>query len=91
MKVEHNCLEKIRTEFLSTGIFKDHKDKYVKFEKELTSYNGDKTIKTTGQGILAGFYFNTKNGLRREKKIKTFIPHRFCPFCGISYDKLFEE
>jgi hypothetical protein len=86
---QHNCLEIVRANILESGVLKDYKDKYVKFEKELTSY-GDNDVKhiTTGQGFTAGYYFNTKTGLRRSKTFKSFVAHRYCPFCGKEYGKL---
>lgn len=90
---EHNCIDRVRKEFIVDYELTDDDFLSVRFDMSRLKITGDKegTFRT-GQTVNVSYQKVNKNGSRsqRETKFDGFALHQFCPWCGIDYDILNE-
>lgn len=51
----------------------------------------NETILRTGQKIEIVTEGLNKKGIKKENRLKSFLTHNYCPFCGKSYEDINKE
>lgn len=77
------CLETIRK-----NIIQNEKANYVRIDCStilVRLENGKEIENATGQRIEIGYNHIKRDGSTQKKERKSFITHKFCPFCGKKY------
>lgn len=78
------CIEEIRQ-----NLIESLNANYVRIDMSTISVtdNEGKRIKEdiTGQRIEVGYNHVKRDGGIQKKERKSFVAHRFCPFCGVEY------
>lgn len=84
---KHDCISKERAEIMKES----PSVTYVRFDcATIKTFSGGSEIEDqdekTGQRIWIGYKKKNKQGVEVQKETKTFITHKFCPFCGKKYN-----
>lgn len=77
----HKCVDKLRKKMMAES----KSVKWIRFDlSDITTGDGKKSG-MTGQRIEYGYTHKKKDGTEVEKQEKSFVTHKFCPFCGKKY------
>lgn len=82
MNNDHNCIEKTREQIIAA----DPSIQHVEFElARIGSLSGSAKPYKTGQSLYLHQQKVKKDGTVTQKRIKSFVSHDYCPFCGEKY------
>lgn len=85
METNHNCIGKIREKMIT----ETPSINYIRFDlSRIESFKNNKSngIRKTGTNIWIGIEKVNKNGDKKIVEKKSFITHKYCPWCGEKYE-----
>lgn len=83
MSKNHDCIAELRKQMMQA----DERLKWVRFDlSTIVDADARNPEYKTGQRIEYGYVHTKKDGSKVEKQEKSFITHKYCPFCGKKYE-----
>lgn len=77
----HDCISKVRKELMNAN----PKIKTIHFELSTIANADGSKQGMTGQAIQYTWEEANKKGIVKTQRLKTFVTHKYCPFCGKKY------
>ncbi len=82
MDKNHDCITKVREQLKNDA----PEINWIRFDLSTIQNASIKNpINKTGQRIEYGYTHKKKDGSTVEKVGKSFVSHKYCPFCGEEY------